>query len=59
MIYQIETTDDKVYIVESQKNIGKIVNTLVCEDWHIYYQLNNQIIALRESDIKRIIVLKD
>ena len=58
MIYQIETTDEKIYIVESVNGIAKMINTLGCTEWNIFYQLNNQEIALRETDIKRITLLK-
>jgi hypothetical protein len=58
MIYQIETTDEKIYIIESVNGIAKTIDTLGCNEWNIFYQLNNQEIALRESDIKRVIVLK-
>ncbi len=58
MIYQIETFDNQTYIIESTNDIETMTQTLECTEWHIFFMLEGGRISIRESDIKRITLLK-
>ena len=58
MIYKIETLDNQVYIIESVNGIEKIIENLQCTEWHIFNTIEGSHISVRETDIKRITLLK-
>lgn len=58
MIYKIETFDNQNYIIESTNDIESMTETLRCTEWHIFFMLDGGRISIRETDIRRITLLK-